>query len=190
MDYTWWSCFGRCSPPPLGRRSPPQTVQRPYFFLLFWSWSYFSYFIFKIPTFSRQAWVFYSLLLLLFFDHHPYCVITKGNLSKRGFLVSLTLLKGTERIPESYLPSLATSCKNMASNSERIMEKSKNFQVVYAGCTNLCKHCTTDHARGIMKLGIFQRPHSTNAALSLPLEVIMISSAWRVQPLLGSCGFT
>ena len=47
---------------------------------------------------------------------------------------------------------MATSCENMASNSERIMEKSRNFQIAYVGCTNLCKHCTTDHARGIMKL--------------------------------------
>ena len=40
---------------------------------------------------------------------------------------------------ESYLPSLATSCENMASNSERIMEKSRNFQIVYVGHTNLTK---------------------------------------------------
>ena len=53
--------------------------------------------------------------------------------------------------PKSYLPSLATSCENMASNSQRIMEKSRNFQIVYAGRTNLSKHCTTDLARGIMK---------------------------------------
>ena len=66
------------------------------------------------------------------------------------------------------------------------MEKSRNFQIVYVGRTNLCKHCTTDHVRGIMKLGISQRPYSPIAELSLPLEVVMISSAWRVQPLLGS----
>ena len=78
------------------------------------------------------------------------------------------------------------SCENMASNSEWIMENSRNFQIVYVGHTNLCKHCTTDHARGFMKLGISQSPHSPFAELSLPLEVVMISSAWRVQPLLGS----
>ena len=37
---------------------------------------------------------------------------------------------------DSYLPSLATSCENMASNSERIMEKSRNCQIIYAGRTN------------------------------------------------------
>ena len=36
----------------------------------------------------------------------------------------------------------------MVSNSERIMEKSRNSQIVYVGHTNLCKHCITDHARG------------------------------------------
>ena len=66
------------------------------------------------------------------------------------------------KIKKVTFHSLATSCENMASNSERIMEKSRNFQIVYVGRTNLCKHCTTDHARGIMKLGISQRPHSTN----------------------------
>ena len=86
-------------------------------------------------------------------------------------------VKGTLRIPESYLPSLATSCENMASHRERIKEKSRNFQIVYVGRTNLCKHCTTDLARGIMKLGISQRPHSPIAELSLPLEVVTISSA-------------
>ena len=56
-------------------------------------------------------------------------------------------LKG---IPESYLPSLATSCENMASNSERIMEKSGNFQIIYAGPTNLFQHSTTDLLGGTM----------------------------------------
>ena len=36
-------------------------------------------------------------------------------------------------ILKSYLPSLATSCENMASNSEQIMQKSKIFQIVYVG---------------------------------------------------------
>ena len=36
-------------------------------------------------------------------------------------------------IKKSDLPSLATSCENMASKSERIMERSKNFQIVYVG---------------------------------------------------------
>ena len=63
------------------------------------------------------------------------------------------------------------------------MEKSRNFQIVYVGRTNLCKHCTTDHAIGIMKLS--QRPHSPIAELSLRL-VVTTSSAWRVQLLLGS----
>ena len=32
------------------------------------------------------------------------------------------------------LASLATSCKNMALNCERIMEKSRNFQIVFGSC--------------------------------------------------------
>ena len=69
----------------------------------------------------------------------------------------------------------------MASNSkQRIMEKSRNCQIVYVGRTHLCKHCTTDHVRGIMKLGISQPPLSPIAVLSFPLEVVTISSAWRV----------
>ena len=69
----------------------------------------------------------------------------------------------------------------MASNSVWIMEKSRNVQIVglYMGRTNLCKHCTTDHARGMMKLGIPQQPHSPIA------ELVTISSAWRVQPYWG-----
>ena len=94
-------------------------------------------------------------------------------------------LKVHERFPKikkkSCLPSLATSCENMASNSERIMEISRNFQIVYVGCTDLCKHCITDHATGIMQLGISEPPHSPIAELSLLLEVGTISSAWRVQ---------
>ena len=89
-----------------------------------------------------------------------------------------------------YLPSLATSCENMVSISERIMEKSRNFQIFYVGCTNLCKYCTTTHARGILNLGISQRPHSPIAELSLPLGVVTVSFTWRVQPLLGSSEFT
>ena len=45
----------------------------------------------------------------------------------------------TKRIPESYLPSLATSGETKTSNSEWIMEKSRNFHIVYAGRTNLSK---------------------------------------------------
>ena len=48
------------------------------------------------------------------------------------------------------LRSLATSCENMASHRERIMEKTRKFQIVYAGLTNLCQYSTTDLARGIM----------------------------------------
>ena len=59
-------------------------------------------------------------------------------------------LKSTERISKSYLPSLATSCENMASDHERIMEKTQKIQIVYGGPTNLCQHSTTDLARGIM----------------------------------------
>ena len=66
----------------------------------------------------------------------------------------------------------------MASNSERIKEKTRTFQIVYVGRTNLCKHCTTNH----LKLGIPRPPHSPIAELSLLLEVVMISSAWRVHP--------
>ena len=40
-------------------------------------------------------------------------------------------VKDAERIPQSYLPSLATSCKNMASHRDRIMEKTQKFQIVY-----------------------------------------------------------
>ena len=56
----------------------------------------------------------------------------------------------------------------MASNSERIKEKIRKFQISYMGRT--------------MKLRIPQPPHSPIAELSLLLEVVMISSAWRVQP--------
>ena len=87
------------------------------------------------------------------------------------------------KIKKSYLPSLATCCENMASNSKQIMEKSRNFQIVYAGRTNLCKHLNTDHARGIMKLGVSQPPHSPIVKLSLPLEVVTISYL----ALLGEC---
>ena len=61
-------------------------------------------------------------------------------------------LKGTSRITESYLPSLATPCESMASHREQIMEKTRKFQIVYinAGLTNLCQHSTTDLARGLM----------------------------------------
>ena len=85
-------------------------------------------------------------------------------------MASSRTLKVHEIFPKlkSYLPSLATSCENMASNSEQIMEKSRNFQIVYVARTNLCKHCTTAHVRG--KLGISLRPHSPIAELSLPLE--------------------
>ena len=37
---------------------------------------------------------------------------------------------------KSYLPSFL---ENFASNSERIIEKSRNFQIVFAGRTNLSK---------------------------------------------------
>ena len=50
-----------------------------------------------------------------------------------------TDLKVTSLIPENYLPSLATSCENLASHCEQIMEKTQKFQIVYAGPTNL--HC-------------------------------------------------
>ena len=43
----------------------------------------------------------------------------------------------SKRIPESYYPSLATSRENMASNSERMKEKTRKFQIVYVGRTNL-----------------------------------------------------
>ena len=59
-------------------------------------------------------------------------------------------LKGTQHVPESYLPSLATSRDNMASYRERIMERTQKFQIVSAGPTNRCQHCTNDLARGIM----------------------------------------
>ena len=47
----------------------------------------------------------------------------------------------------------------MVSNSKQIKEKTQKFQIVSAGRTNLCKHCTIDLARVIMKLGISQPPH-------------------------------
>ena len=43
----------------------------------------------------------------------------------------------------------------MALNSERIMEKSRNFQIIYIGRTNLSKQ--TD--RPLTKLGFPQQPH-------------------------------
>ena len=83
-----------------------------------------------------------------------------------AFQLTLKVHEIFPKIKKSYLPTLATSCENMASNSERIMEKSRNFQIVYVGHTNHCKHCTTDHVKGIMKLRISQRPHSPIAELS------------------------
>ena len=56
----------------------------------------------------------------------------------------------TEDVGVSFLSSLATSCENMVSPHEQIMEKTRKFQRVYAGPTNLCQHSTTDLARGIM----------------------------------------
>ena len=47
--------------------------------------------------------------------------------------------------PKVTLTSLATSCENMATNSERIKETTRKFQIVNVGRTNLCKHCTTGH---------------------------------------------
>ena len=38
-------------------------------------------------------------------------------------------------MPESDLPSLATSCEHMASHREQIMVKTQKFQIVYAGLT-------------------------------------------------------
>ena len=43
--------------------------------------------------------------------------------------------------------SLATSCKNIASQCEGIIEETQEFHIVYAG---LCQHSMTDLARGIM----------------------------------------
>ena len=76
------------------------------------------------------------------------------------------------------------------------MKKSRHLQVVNVGRTHLCKHCTTDHARGIVKQ--WGSPTTLSHCigtipLSLPLgsnEVVTISSAWRVQPRLGSSEFT
>ena len=64
--------------------------------------------------------------------------------------MSLDFVKGTQHIPESYHPSLATFCENMASHSEQITKKTRKFQIVYAGPTNLYQHSTIDLARGIM----------------------------------------
>ena len=38
----------------------------------------------------------------------------------------------------------------MASDRERIMEKTRKFQILYAGLTNLSQHSTTDLPRGIL----------------------------------------
>ena len=43
-------------------------------------------------------------------------------------------VKGTLNIPKRYLPSVATSCENMASHRERILEKTRKFQIVLPGC--------------------------------------------------------
>ena len=71
------------------------------------------------------------------------------------------------------LPSLLGYILWKPSNTEQIMEKLNNFQIVYVGHTNLCKLCTTDHIMahgtcGILKLGISQRPHSPIAEPGLP----------------------
>ena len=60
------------------------------------------------------------------------------------------MVKGKKGIPESYLPSFATSSENMSSHRERIMGKTRKFQIVYAGRTNLCQYSTTALTRGIM----------------------------------------
>ena len=87
------------------------------------------------------------------------------NVDEKHAIISVMEIGVGSPVPEgSYLPSLAKSCENMASNSEQIMEKSRNSQIVYVGHTDLSKHCKTDHARGIMKLGISQWPHSPIAS--------------------------
>ena len=113
---------------------------------------------------------------------HSISRILPNTVHNSGQILVIPRLKVYKCIPDSYLLSLATSCENMGSNSERVMEKSRNFQIVYVGHTNLCKHRTTDHARGIiMKLWIPQPPHSPIAELLLPLEVVTISSAWKLE---------
>ena len=49
----------------------------------------------------------------------------------------------------NVFPKVATSCENMASHRERVMEKTRKFQIglVYAGLTNLCQHSTTGLAQ-------------------------------------------
>ena len=56
-----------------------------------------------------------------------------------------TIVKDTLNIPESYLPSLATSCENMASKPEQIMEKARKFQIFLSGCLNLSEQANWPH---------------------------------------------
>ena len=91
-------------------------------------------------------------------------------------------LKVTERIPESYLTSLATSCEQMASHHEQIMEKTRKFQIVYAVLTNLCQHSTTDLAKGmttderkqsaLSKAGSFSHCKTTNSLFVLQVKLV------------------
>ena len=65
----------------------------------------------------------------------PYSPCTLWDIEEKQYV---NLQINSYRIPDSYLPSLVTCCENMASNSERIMEKTGKFQIVYAGRTNPC----------------------------------------------------
>ena len=82
----------------------------------------------EVPHGKQLGSIRTSLIVLSLHLYHQLFIA-------KGFTLPV---KGTY-IPESYLPSLATSCQNLASNSEPIMEKSRNFQIVYAGLTYLSK---------------------------------------------------
>ena len=93
----------------------------------------------------------------------------------------------------NYLPSLSTSCQNMVSRRERIMEKTRKFQIVYAGLTNLCQHSTTDLVRGIMsnereqsamsKVRPFKHPKTTSVLFVIQFitneQVKLVSFTWE-----------
>ena len=53
------------------------------------------------------------------------------------------------------------------SHREWIMEKTRKFQIVYAGLSNICQHSITDLVRGIMMNNLRCRRHNLSTILKL-----------------------
>ena len=84
-----------------------------------------------------------------------FCALVRVRMQ---FLPPCSMFSGGVVLHESNVkscrPSLAPSCENMASHGERIMEKTRKFQIDYVGLTNLCQHSTTDLVRGIITTNV------------------------------------